>query len=252
MKPADILVIEDDEQIRRILQTTLTAERYGVQEASTVAGGTLLATQRYYDAIILDLRLPDGNGMEVIRKVRQSKKATPIIVLSSCFDESEKIAALDTGADDLVGKPIALGELLARLRVILRRSAEARGRMAVAIYRTGAIEVDLNRRRVEIAGNEIRLTPIEYKLLELLIRHADQIVTYARLLKEVWGTGAQQAQLSSLRIYMRQLRRKLEVDPAQPRYLLTHPALGYRIKTQHVPESWLRTAPSENLNEIFI
>jgi two-component system KDP operon response regulator KdpE len=134
-----------------------------------------------------------------------------------------------------------MGELLARLRAALRRSAQISGRSPLAVYRTGPIEVDLNRRHIQISGNEVRLTRIEYKLLEVLIRHADQIVSYGRLLKEVWGTG-DQAQIPFLRVYMRHLRTKLELDPAHPRYLLTQPGLGYRIATQHIPESWVQAS----------
>jgi len=241
MKAPQVLVVEDDETIRRILVTTLTAEKYFVDDASTLAAGTLLALQRFYDLVVLDLNLPDGNGLELIKKVRRAKRTSPIIVLSGCSEEPSKIAALDAGADDFISKPIAMGELLARLRAALRRTAQISGRAPLAVYRTGPIEVDLNRRHIEISGNEVRLTRIEYKLLEVLIRHADQIVSYGRLLKEVWGTG-DQAQIPFLRVYMRHLRTKLELDPAHPRYLLTQPGLGYRIATQQIPESWVRAS----------
>jgi two-component system, OmpR family, KDP operon response regulator KdpE len=236
MKSPEVLIIEDDEQLRRVLRTALAAECLAVQEASTVTAGVLLATQRFFDAIILDLDLSDGHGIDVIKKVRQAKQSLPIIVLSLCSNESDKIAALDVGADDFLNKPVAIGELLARLRAALRRS-QAVGRTPLSIYRTGEVEVDLNNRRIDIAGTEVHLTRIEYKLLEVLIRHADQIVTHGRLLRDVWGTD-HAAQIHYLRIYMLQLRRKLEADPSRPRYLLTEPGLGYRLATRHFPEAW--------------
>jgi two-component system, OmpR family, KDP operon response regulator KdpE len=240
MNAREILIIEDDERIRRILQTILTAEGYRVGEASTLAGGALLAIQRFFDLIILDLELPDGNGIDIIRKTRQSKRAVPIIVLSACSNESDKIAALDAGADDFIIKPIAMGELLARVRSALRRSAENGGRTSLSIYRTGEIEVDLNKQSVHIAGNEVRLTRIEFKLLEILIGNADSIVTYRRLLSEVWGPNHKE-EIHYLRTYMLQLRRKLEADPCRPRYLLTQTGVGYRLATQHYPQSWKKT-----------
>jgi len=231
MNTAQILIIEDDKRIRRVLRTTLAVEGYAVEEASTVQAGVLLATQSFFDVIILDLFLPDGNGIEVIRKVRKAKRNAPILVLSACSDVEDRIAALDAGADDFIKKPVAMGELLARVRVALRRCTP------ISIYRTGEIEVNLNRRRVDIAGKEVRLTRIEFKLLEILIRRADEIVTHGTLLREVWGPG-HGSETHYLRIYMLQLRRKLEADPARPRHLLTEPGVGYRLATQHFPEAW--------------
>ena len=231
MNTAQILVIEDDACIRRVLRTTLAAEGYCVTEASTVEAGVLLATQRVFDVIVLDLLLPDGNGIQVIQKVRKAKRNVPILVVSACPDVEDKIAALDAGADDFINKPVAMAELLARVRAALRRCGP------VSIYRTGEIEVNLNNRRVGIGGKEVDLTRIEFKLLAILIRHADEIVTPESILKEVWGPG-HEAQIHDLRIYMVQLRRKLEADPGRPRYLLTVPGVGYRLATQHFPEAW--------------
>src|SRR5262245_51163100 len=183
MNTAQILVVEDDQYIRRVLRTTLAAEGYCVEEASTVEAGVPLATQRFFDVIVLDLLLPDGNGIQVIQKVRKAKRNTPILVISACSDVEDKIAAFDAGADDFINKPVAMAELLARVRVALRRCAP------VSIYRTGEIEVNLNNRRVVIAGKEVPLTHVEFKLLETLIRHADEIVTNRSILKEVWGPG---------------------------------------------------------------
>jgi len=237
MNAPEILLIEDDEQIRRTLRTRLAAEGYSVREASTVAGGVLLATQSFYDLIVLDLGLPDGNGLQIIRKVRDGKRNVPMIMLSASSNERDKIAALDAGADDFISKPCAMGELLARIRVALRRSADASGRTPLSIYRTGEIEVNLNSQRIDIAGSEVHLSRIEYKLLEILIQHADQIVTHRRLLREIWGPG-HDAHIHYLRVCMLQLRRKLEAEPGRPRYLLTQPGVGYRLVTQHFPESW--------------
>lgn len=242
MNAPAILLIEDDEQIRRLLRTSLTAEGYRVTETPTAAGGVLLATRGLFDLILLDLGLPDGNGIQVIRRVRSENQTVPIIVLSAWSNELDKIAALDSGADDFLNKPAAMGELLARVRVALRRTAQSVGRTAFSIYRTGEIEVNLNNRRIEIAGAEVHLTRTEFRLLEILIRHADQIVTHRRLL-EVWGPDSS-AQMHSLRIYMLQLRRKLEADPSNPRYLLTESGVGYRLVTQHFPKAWKHSNPT--------
>jgi two-component system KDP operon response regulator KdpE len=233
----EILVIEDDLQIRRFLRTALIAEHYRLSEAATATEGLLLATERNPDVIVLDLGLPDRDGIEVIRQVRQTKRNLPIIVLSVRSHERDKIAALDTGADDFVNKPFAVGELLARLRAALRRSAEASGQNPPAIFKTGDIEVNFTKRRVIIGGAEVHLTRIEFKLLEMLIRHADQVVTHGQLLNEVWGPNHED-QVHYLRVYMLQLRRKLEGDPTRPRYLRTEPGVGYRLATEHFPDSW--------------
>lgn len=233
----EILVIEDDLQIRRFLRTALIAEHYRLTEAATAEEGLVLAKERSPDAILLDLGLPDTDGIEVIRQVRQTKRNLPIIVLSVRSQERDKIAALDTGADDYVNKPFAVGELLARLRAALRRSTEATGQSPPAIFKTGEIEVNFTKRRVVIADAEVHLTRIEFKLLEILIRHVDQVVTHGQLLNEVWGPNHED-QVHYLRVYMLQLRRKLEGDPARPRYLRTEPGVGYRLATEFFPQSW--------------
>jgi len=233
----EILVIEDDLQIRLFLRTMLAAEHYRLCEAATVEEGLVLAKERSPDVIVLDLGLPDGDGIEVIRQVRQTKTTLPIIVLSVRSHERDKIAALDMGADDYVNKPFAVGELLARLRAALRRSSEAARQAGLSIFRTGDVEVNFSKRRVTIAGKEVHLTRIEFKLLEILIRHADQVVTHGQLLNEVWGPNHED-QVHYLRVYMLQLRRKLETDPTCPRYLRTEPGIGYRLATEHFPDSW--------------
>jgi len=223
----EILIIEDDVQIRRFLRASLSAAEYRFHEAVTGAEGVAQAQARQPGLILLDLGLPDLDGLDVIRQIRGSSQ-TPIIVISARGQEKDKIAALDIGADDFVNKPFAIGELLARIRAALRRAATIRDDASGTIFRIGAIEADLEGRVVSVAGNEIHLTPVEFRLLQTLIRHAGKVVTQRQLLVEVWGPQhSEQAQY--LRVYVAQLRRKLEADPARPRYLLTEPGVGYRL-----------------------
>jgi len=228
---SEILIIEDDPEIRRFLRTTLSAEEYRLQEATTAAEGITKAARRPPDAIVLDLGLPDADGMEVIRQVREWNKLLPIIVLSVRARERDKISALDAGADDFVNKPFAVGELLARLRVALRRSAVAPDNGDSAIFRTGDLEVDFAKRRVLRQGIEVRLTRTEYKLLQVLVIHADRVMTHRQLLNEVWGPNCED-QSHYVRVYMAQLRLKLEADPTQPKYLRTESGVGYRLMTR--------------------
>ena len=225
MKPL-ILLIEDDPQIRRFLRAALAAEEYRLQEAATAEEGSAQAAARQPDLILLDLGLPDRDGLDVIRSVRQWGQI-PILVLSARGQEKDKIAALDLGADDYVAKPFAIGELLARIRAALRRAA---GRIdgAGALVHFGPVEVDLEKRVVRVEGREVHLTPNEYKLLQILIQHAGKVLTQRQLLNEVWGPQhTEQAQY--LRVYIAQLRRKLERNPARPKYLQTEPGVGYRL-----------------------
>jgi two-component system, OmpR family, KDP operon response regulator KdpE len=225
-----VLVIEDDPQIRKFLRTTLCAEQYQLHEATTAADGVLQALTLPPDVIVLDLGLPDMDGLEVIHQVRQSNANLPIIVLSVRSDERDKISALDAGADDFVNKPFAVGELLARLRVALRRRSSNPQDIAQEVFRTGDIEVDFTRRRVLVGGMEVHLTRIEYKLLQVMIRHVDRVLTHGQLLNEVWGPNHTD-QAHYLRVYMAQLRRKLEADPARPKHLRTESGVGYRLTT---------------------
>jgi two-component system, OmpR family, KDP operon response regulator KdpE len=223
----EILIVEDDPQIRRFLRATLTAEQYRYHEALCAAEGMAQATARQPDLILLDLGLPDQDGLQVIRQVRQSSQ-TPIIVLSARGQEKDKIEALDLGADDFVSKPFAVGELLARIRAALRRSATIADEAGGTVFRTGNIAVDLDKRVVSIGAEEVHLTPIEFRLLQVLIKHAGKVITQRQLLVEVWGPQhSEEAQY--LRVYMAQLRRKLEADPARPHFLLTEPGVGYRL-----------------------
>jgi two-component system, OmpR family, KDP operon response regulator KdpE len=225
-----ILIIEDDPQIRRFLRTTLVAEGYRLHEASSATEGLMQAEARPPDVVLLDLGLPDADGLDVIRKIRAWNQNVPIIVVSVRGHERDKIGALDAGADDFVSKPFAMGELLARLRVALRRSAAGPHIADSRVFKFGSVEVDLERRRVLVSGNEVRLTRIEYKLLQILIQHADRVVTQGQLLNEVWGPKHTERS-HYLRVYMAQLRRKLETDSSRPRHLRTESGVGYRLTT---------------------
>jgi len=223
MKPL-ILMVEDDPQIRRFLRAALAAEGYRFQEATTAQDGLTQAAAHRPDLILLDLGLPDRDGLDVIRGVRQWSIA-PILVLSARGQERDKIEALDSGADDYVAKPFTVGELLARIRAGLRRSATAPAGVALQF---GQVEVDLEKRIVKVKGEEVHLTPNEYKLLQALLKHAGKVLTQRQLLSEVWGPNSTE-QAQYLRVYIAQLRRKLEEDPARPKYLQTEPGVGYRL-----------------------
>jgi len=222
-----VVLIEDEPQIRRFLRATLTGQGYRLFEATTGADGIIEVGSRQPDVVIIDLGLPDMDGLEVIRRLREWT-AVPIIVLSARGQERDKVTALDAGADDYVSKPFGAGEVLARIRVALRHTAGASHEADEAAFKIGELHVDLLRRHVAVGAAEVRLTPIEYKLLTTLIRHAGKVVTHQQLLREVWGpTHTDQAHY--VRIYMAHLRHKLEAEPARPRYLLTEPGVGYRL-----------------------
>jgi two-component system, OmpR family, KDP operon response regulator KdpE len=222
-----ILVAEDDAKLRRLLRVTLESNGMRCTEAVSVREALSRASSQRPDVVIADLGLPDGDGTAIILGIRRWS-ATPIIVLSARTQESAKVAALDAGADDYVTKPFTTGELLARLRVSLRHAAAQALGEAPAVFAVRGLRVELLQRRVSMCGMDIHLTPIEYRLLTALIRKAGQVLTHAELLHEAWGP-AKLEQQHYLRIYMAGLRRKLEVDPAQPVYLLTETGVGYRI-----------------------
>jgi two-component system KDP operon response regulator KdpE len=224
-----IVLIEDEPQIRRFLRTTLTGQGYRLFEVSTGADGLVEAASRQPDVIIVDMGLPDMDGLEVIRRLR-GWTAVPIIVLSARGQERDKVTALDAGADDYVSKPFGAEELLARIRVALRHTAGA-SREEDAVFEVGELRVDLLRRRVTVGGALVRLTPIEYKLLATLVSNAGKVVTTPQLLREVWGP-AHADQGHYVRVYMAHLRGKLEAEPANPRYLLTEPGVGYRLTAE--------------------
>lgn len=231
------ILIEDEPQIRRFVRVALEAEGWEVLEADTAKRGLLDAGTRKPDLLVVDLGLPDGDGLDVIRDVRGWSNV-PIVVLSARTDESGKIAALDAGADDYITKPFGVGELLARVRANLRRPRVAAGDATSGaelqtgtIFRFGEVEVDRVARLVRRAGAEVHLTPSEYRLLTLLISNAGRVMTHRQLLREVWGP-AHTNQSHYLRIYMGHLRQKLEADPTQPRHLLTETAVGYRLMVE--------------------
>ncbi len=220
-----VVLIEDEPQIRRFLRAVLPEHGYVVFEADTGRQGIVEAGVRKADVVVLDLGLPDMDGKEVIRRIREWS-AMPIIILSARAQEEDKIAALDAGADDYVTKPFSVGELLARLRVALRH--QSRSGQGDERFEHEGLVVDLAGRRIELNGEPVHLTPIEFRLLSVLVRHAGRVLTHRQLLREVWGPShAEDAHY--LRIYMAQLRRKLERDPAQPAFLLTEPGVGYRL-----------------------
>ena len=223
-----VLLIEDEPQMRRFLRTALAANDYRLVEAPTAREGLAQAAGRNPDVILLDLGLPDRDGLDVARELR-GWSAVPIIVLSARGREQDKVAALDLGADDYLTKPFGVDELLARIRVALRHAARGPGDAPDPVFQAEGIRVDLVRREVRRDGAEVHLTPTEYKLLTVLIRHAGKVLTHGQLLKEVWGSHSRE-QSHYVRVYMAQLRQKLEADPARPRLLVTEPGVGYRLK----------------------
>ena len=226
---ATILVVEDEPEIRHFLRTSLHAEDYRVVESENGTRGVIDAGTHKPDLAIVDLGLPDLDGVEVIRRIR-AWSPMPIIVLSARAREQAKVEALDAGADDYVTKPFGVGELLARIRVALRHAARSAAG-GEAIIRFGQVEADLERRHVARAGREVHLTPLEFRLLNCLAQHLGMVVTHRQLLREVWGP-AYVEHTHYLRIYMKQLREKLEDDPVRPRHLLTESGVGYRLVTE--------------------
>jgi two-component system, OmpR family, KDP operon response regulator KdpE len=223
----EILVIEDDPQIRRFLAAMLGAEGYRYYEGVAAAEGLAQASSRQPDLVLLDLGLPDRDGIEVIRSIRQWSQV-PIIVISARNHEKDKIEALDAGADDYVSKPFAPGEVSARVRAALRRAATVEKSDTSHLIAFGNISVDVAARRVTAEGVEVHLTPNEYKLLMVLIRHSGRVLTQRHLLNEVWGPEHLEER-EYLRVFMSQLRHKLEKDPAHPKHLITEPGIGYRL-----------------------
>jgi two-component system KDP operon response regulator KdpE len=218
-----ILVVDDEPQILRALRASLRGAGYDVDTAETAQGALTAAALNPPDAVILDLVLPDGRGTDVCRELR-TWTTVPVIVLSVVGDESEKVGALDAGADDYVTKPFGIDELLARLRAAMRRVDTA----TEPVLDIGELRVDLEKRSVSFAGEPVRLTPHEFELLTLLARNEGKLLTHATILREVWGR-AYADESHYLHVYVSQLRRKLEPDPSRPRYILTEPGAGYRL-----------------------
>ncbi len=222
--PLRVLVIDDEPPIRKLLRMGLDTQGYRVMEASDAKSALHLVREKP-DLIILDLGLPDMQGLDLLRQLRADNDSVPIVVLSSRADEGAKVQALDLGADDYVTKPFGMDELLARIRAALRHQLQVQGERP--IFRLGELSVDLVRRAVKIGDKDVKLSPKEYELLRLLVQHAGKVLTHRFLLKELWSdlTDAQY-----LRVYVRQLRQKVEADPQRPQYILTETGIGYRLR----------------------
>jgi len=220
-----VLVVDDEPAIRRFLRTSLGAQGFDVLEAQDAKSTLAMAARNSVDVLVLDLGLPDMDGLEIIRTLRERGSAVPIVVLSSRSDEHAKVRALDLGADDYVTKPFGTDELIARLRAALRHKLQQQGERP--IFRVGDLSVDLVRRVVTVREQEVKLTPREYDLLRTLIAHAGKVLTHRLLMHEVWGT---ETDVAYLRIYVRTLRQKIEADPNRPQLILTEQGVGYRLK----------------------
>ncbi len=223
--PLRILIVDDEPPIRRFLHTSLAAQGYRVLEAAAGSAALDMIRSNPIDVLVLDLGLPDISGFEIIRRLRDQGSAVPIIVLSSRTDEAGKVKALDLGADDYVTKPFGVDELLARIRAGLRHRLQQQGERP--IFRSGDLSVDLVRRIVTVAGQEVKLSPREYELLRLLVAHAGKVLTHKFLLREVWGGDPD---VQYLRIYIRALRQKIESNPERPQHIITEQGVGYRLR----------------------
>lgn len=228
--PERILVVDDEPQILRYLRATLSTHDFAVIEATSAREAETLAASHRPDVILLDLGLPDMDGIQLTRKLREWCDA-PIIVISARGQEEDKIQALDAGADDYLTKPFGTGELLARIRVALRHGAHSLTSTALPMFSLGTWSLDQVKREVRVKGELVHLTPNEYNLLVTLVKHAGRVLTHKQLLKEVWGDQPG-AQPHYLRVYMAQLRQKLEADSARPKYFITEPGVGYRLRTE--------------------
>ncbi len=228
MEKGLVLLIEDDIQMRRFLRVALESEGYRLYESDTAGHGLSQAATRNPDLVLLDLGLPDMDGLEFIRRFREWSQV-PVIVISAREQEHDKVRALDSGADDYLTKPFGVSELLARIRVAIRHSEARKGGIEEASFVADTLRIDFSKRQVFVDEAEIHLTPIEYKLLVALVRNAGKVVTHRQLLKEVWGPSFVE-HTQYLRVYMTQLRHKLEKDPTRPRYLLNEPGIGYRFR----------------------
>lgn len=225
-----ILAIEDEQEIRRFLRVSLSHQGYQLIEAETGAAGIRKMAEEPPELVVLDLGLPDMDGLQVIEQIR-SWSQVPIIVLSARGQEREKVTALDAGADDYLTKPFSMSELMARIRVALRHRSRVGPAGEESVFQVADLRVDLGARRVFVGESEVHLTPIEYRLLTTLVRHAGKVITHRQLLKEVWGPDSVE-ETHYLRVFTAQLRRKIETDPARPRLLLTEPGVGYRLASE--------------------
>jgi two-component system KDP operon response regulator KdpE len=228
MEKGLVLLIEDEMQMRRFLRVILESEGYRLVESEKAADGLIQAATRNPDVVLLDLGLPDLDGLEVIRRLRAWSQV-PVIVISAREQEHDKVTALDSGADDYLTKPFGVEELLARIRAAIRHAQRRNAGSEESVFTTDTLRVDFSKRQVFVADREIHLTPLEYKLLLVLVRNAGRVLTHRQLLKEVWGPSYIE-HTQYLRVYMTQLRHKLEKDPARPRFLINEPGVGYRFR----------------------
>lgn len=232
-KPVDkglVLLVEDEIQMRRFLKVALESDGYRFVEAGTAGEGLSLTASHNPDVVLLDLGLPDMDGLEFLRRVREWS-LVPVIVISAREQESDKVRALDSGADDYLTKPFGVSELLARVRVAIRHAEVRASGREESVFAAGELRIDFTKRQVCVGTAEVHLTPLEYRLLLVLARNAGKVVTHRQLLKEVWGPSYVE-HTQYLRVYMTQLRHKLESDPARPRYLLNEPGVGYRFRDE--------------------
>jgi two-component system, OmpR family, KDP operon response regulator KdpE len=225
-----VLIVEDEGDMRTFARIALASHGYRFIEASTAAEGIKQAATYHPDLVLLDLGLPDADGSEVTRRLREWS-SVPILIISARGNEDAKVKALDEGADDYMTKPFGAAEMMARIRVALRNAARSRGEPVGVVHIGDDIRVDLAHRTILVRGEDVHLTPIEYKLLSTLVRHAGMVLTHRHLLEEVWGPGHEN-EMQYLRVYMTQLRHKLERKPARPRYLMTEPGIGYRLRLE--------------------
>ncbi len=223
-----VLIVEDEPQMRRFLRTALAAQDFRIIEAETAKEALVAATTHNPEILLLDLGLPDGDGIDLTRQIRTWSRV-PIIVISARGREDDKVAALDAGADDYLTKPFGVNELLARIRVALRHTAMSGSDAMSSLLEAGSLRIDQARREVTVNRREVHLTPIEYRLLVLLARHAGKVLTHRQILKEVWGPPYVN-ETHYLRVFMAQLRRKIESDPARPRLIITEMGVGYRLR----------------------
>jgi two-component system, OmpR family, KDP operon response regulator KdpE len=223
-----LLVVEDEPQMRRFLRAALSSHGFRLVEAESAKEALALATSYNPEVVLLDLVLPDGDGLAVTRRLREWSRV-PIVVLSARGRESDKVEALDAGADDYLTKPFGVNELLARIRVALRHAHQAASASASSVLETGPLRIDFGQRQVTVEGREVHLTPTQYRLLLLLAQNAGKVLTHGQILREVWGPGSA-GQTHYVRVYMAQLRQLLEPDPTRPRLLLTEPGVGYRFR----------------------
>jgi two-component system KDP operon response regulator KdpE len=222
------LVVEDEPQMRKFIRASLASHGYRILEAERASEAIMLVTSHNPDLVLLDLGLPDGDGIDLTRQLREWSRV-PIIVISARGCEEDKVAALDTGADDYLTKPFAVNELLARMRVAQRHAEAPASHAEAQAFEFGELHIDAARREVTLSGQPVHLTPLEYKLLNLFARHAGKVLTHRQILKEVWGPGYA-SQTHYVRVQMAELRKKIELDPSRPKLLVTEPGVGYRLR----------------------